>query len=245
MKPIKTLLAGCLPLMVVCCFNTACQKDGSLQPHTDSTTYRVVDSTAVSKYPVADAGKDQYFTLPLNSAILDGSASFSPRGKIVGYHWTKVSGPDTYLVENPGTAITKVTGLTKGLYEFKLTVTNDKGFRSDDPANYTGFKDIIEVGVNMIHYKNPGWEYDTNARLIRIVTPELPAGFMADKIGSVWLQYEDYPVVGSFGEEVAKVEGRGYFTYKVENNKVVVYAANDQSIEWLLQFMEGLIIMFD
>lgn len=51
--------------------------------------------------PVANAGPDQIITLPIDSVVLDGSASTDADGQIVNYKWTKVSGPVSSLIINP------------------------------------------------------------------------------------------------------------------------------------------------
>ncbi|MBX3255048.1 MAG: T9SS type A sorting domain-containing protein [Chitinophagaceae bacterium] len=77
--------------------------------------------------PVADAGTAQTVTLPVNSVILDGSSSFASSGTITAYTWAKVSGPTGETIVNPGAASTTVNGLTEGIYEFELEVTDNAG----------------------------------------------------------------------------------------------------------------------
>jgi hypothetical protein len=83
--------------------------------------------------PEAAAGADQVITLPINFVTVNGSASSDPDGTITGYLWTKQSGPATYTITSPATAITTITGLVAGTYIFRLTVTdNDGADHSDD-----------------------------------------------------------------------------------------------------------------
>ena len=54
-----------------------------------------------NKPPIAVAGSDQVITLPTDSALLDGSASSDPDGKIsdpiaIGWRWEKISGPASF-----------------------------------------------------------------------------------------------------------------------------------------------------
>ena len=76
--------------------------------------------------PNANAGTDQTIMLPVSSIILTGSATDS-NGQITKYLWEKISGPSDFNIENPNSAVTNVTGLTKGIYQFQLTATDDKG----------------------------------------------------------------------------------------------------------------------
>jgi hypothetical protein len=86
----------------------------------------------VNRKPMANAGKDTTIWLPANQAQLNGSNSFDPDNNIRSYHWTKQSGPDSFIIVNPNAAVTDITGLVKGVYEFQLTVTDVKGEISTD-----------------------------------------------------------------------------------------------------------------
>ncbi|MFT3746787.1 MAG: PKD domain-containing protein [Agriterribacter sp.] len=87
--------------------------------------------------PVADAGNAQIITLPTNSTSLDGSASTAPAGNIAKYEWSKMSGPTGGTIVSAGNAKTSVTGLTQGLYEYELKVTDNLGSSSVDVVSIT------------------------------------------------------------------------------------------------------------
>jgi hypothetical protein len=74
--------------------------------------------------PVAIAGAAQTITLPVSNIQLDGSKSYDPDGTISSYAWSMVSGSGG-VITSDSSSITTVTGLTKGLYIFKLTVTDN------------------------------------------------------------------------------------------------------------------------
>jgi len=92
----------------------------------------------VNQLPVADAGKSKTVRIPLDSALLAGSASYDPDGKIVNYLWTQKSGPRKYHIASPDSAITLVDDLIPGTYVFQLMVTDDRGAQSSDSV-------VIEV----------------------------------------------------------------------------------------------------
>ena len=101
------------------------------------TVQITVNPTAANQPPVANAGADQNFDLPNNNTILSGTGT-DPDGIVVAYSWTKISGPAA-IITNPFTPATSVTGLTQGVYQFELTVTDNNGA--------TG-KDTVQVTVN-------------------------------------------------------------------------------------------------
>jgi poly(3-hydroxybutyrate) depolymerase len=79
-------------------------------------------STPTRPARIPNAGNDIFLTLPTNSTTLDGSASYNPDGVIKEYRWEKISGPAQYTISNPGSAITKVSNLVQGIYQFRLIV---------------------------------------------------------------------------------------------------------------------------
>ncbi|HLG41218.1 MAG TPA: DNRLRE domain-containing protein [Chitinophagaceae bacterium] len=79
-----------------------------------------------NKVPVANAGPSQNVTLPFSSITLTGSGT-DEDGQIVAYLWSQVSGTNTPLIANPGSASTTVSGFVAGNYVFQLMVTDDDG----------------------------------------------------------------------------------------------------------------------
>ncbi len=94
-------------------------------------------TTSATLPPTANAGIDQNITLPNNTVNLTGTATSSVG--IATYLWTQILGPAGSSITNPNAAATSVTALTKGIYQFVLTVTDSTGA--------TG-KDTIQVTVN-------------------------------------------------------------------------------------------------
>jgi hypothetical protein len=82
--------------------------------------------------PVAVAGQNLSFSLPIDSFLLDGSLSSDPDGKITEWHWRKISGPDSISIQNPGNVITSVRDLEAGVYEIELFVRDDGGLVGTD-----------------------------------------------------------------------------------------------------------------
>jgi len=90
----------------------------------------------VNQIPVANAGEDKIITLPNNSTTLIGSGTDSD-GTISAYSWTKVSGPTSYLIQNPASSTTIISNLTSGIYIFMLTVTDNNGATGIDTVQVT------------------------------------------------------------------------------------------------------------
>lgn len=91
-----------------------------------------------NKPPVAIAGQDRMINLPIDTVLLDGSASNDPDGSITTWNWTKLSGPNSIM---PVTSTPKITikNLSAGIYQFELTVTDNGGLSG---------KDTVQVSVS-------------------------------------------------------------------------------------------------
>jgi N-acetylneuraminic acid mutarotase/uncharacterized membrane protein len=118
MKPILkfavfVLLAGTL-------VHVSCKKEHSCE------------NCGTNKPPVADAGPDQAIILPIDSVMLDGSASHDPDGTISSFQWTKITGPASFTVSNASAARTAAKSLAAGVYQFELKVTDNGGLSAKD-----------------------------------------------------------------------------------------------------------------
>ena len=91
-----------------------------------------------NKAPIAEAGNDTILTLPVNSLILDGSASYDLDGTIASYRWSKRVGSSSYQISGPESAKPEVSKLVEGEYLFELEVRDNTG----QPA-----KDLVVVRV--------------------------------------------------------------------------------------------------
>jgi hypothetical protein len=91
-----------------------------------------INRDTTNRLPTAFAGPDQTIYLPVNNVRLDGSLSSDPDGDVLSYQWTKVSGPSSFNIQSANIAMTDVTSLVEGDYEFELKVTDLKGTFSAD-----------------------------------------------------------------------------------------------------------------
>ena len=86
--------------------------------------------------PVAYAGPDLGSSVAYGSVDLKGSA-FDADGTVVSYRWTKLSGPASYTLVQPASAVSRVNDLVEGAYVFQLTVTDDDGLTDTDDVLVT------------------------------------------------------------------------------------------------------------
>lgn len=99
-------------------------------------------SLALNTSPVSDAGNDQTIILPQSSTELDGSASLDQDGSISTYKWKQNEGPNASTIADVGSAITSVSGLIKGTYQFTLTISDNEGATSTSDVKVM----VIEKG---------------------------------------------------------------------------------------------------
>ncbi|SNC67353.1 hypothetical protein SAMN06265337_1921 [Hymenobacter gelipurpurascens] len=91
-----------------------------------ATLYFTVTAPAANVLPVANAGSATSITLPTNSLVLNGVGTDAD-GTITGYLWEQTIGPNQ-ATGLPSTQAQIVAGaLVQGTYQFKLTVTDNKG----------------------------------------------------------------------------------------------------------------------
>lgn len=53
------------------------------------------------------------------------------------YQWKKISGPAQYTIESPDAAITNISNLVAGIYQFELKVTNAAHLSARDTMTLT------------------------------------------------------------------------------------------------------------
>ena len=98
-----------------------------------------------NKPPVSHAGPDAVIVLPTDTTLLDASASNDPDGKIIGWQWTKISGPSSFIILNPTHAETQVNNLAGGIYLFELKVTDNEGLFARDTVKVTVTQSITDL----------------------------------------------------------------------------------------------------
>lgn len=88
--------------------------------------------------PKADAGKDIIISSAFGTAVLDGTKSSDPDGRVVRYVWQKIKGPSYGVMSDDVTAHPVASGLTyPGVYTFQLRVIDDRAEWSTDTVRVT------------------------------------------------------------------------------------------------------------
>jgi hypothetical protein len=133
---------------------------------------------ADNKSPVADAGPERNIILPTNSTTLNGRAS-DPDGSAITIRWTKISGPGQPRIITPTSAVTQITNLSEGIYQFELSVTDryeanarDKVYVKVLPPRYdpiielavanAGDNIVITLPINRVTLSGIGTPADSN-----------------------------------------------------------------------------------
>ncbi|MEO1055031.1 MAG: hypothetical protein AAFX87_30635 [Bacteroidota bacterium] len=91
------------------------------------------DTTNVA--PVANAGSDLSVTLPLDSVVINGSATDSD-GSVASISWTQISGAALSLSGTDTEDLT-LSGLVAGTFEFAIVVTDNDGATDTDSVVVT------------------------------------------------------------------------------------------------------------
>ncbi len=119
--------------VVILVVNTHCKKDPAFAK---ATGVVVPPPPTVNTAPKSNAGSDQLVVHPASTCLLVGSA-YDKESNIQQILWTKISGPASYLIENPNSFRTSVINLEQGVYQFECTVTDKMGLYGKDTLKVT------------------------------------------------------------------------------------------------------------
>ncbi|MHA4808139.1 PKD domain-containing protein [Flavitalea flava] len=151
--------------------------DNSGIPATDLVQV-TVNPLPANKAPIANPGPDQSVST-LYPVSLDGSASSDPDGTIVKYEWSQASGAGGITLTNATTATPTVYGILPGVYEFLLTVTDDKGDTGSAKVKIT----VTSLITNMAPVADAGT--DTTIIYPASTTSTLDGSKSYAKVGSI------------------------------------------------------------
>lgn len=103
----------------------------------DVMSVTVAPAPPVNQAPVSDAGEDQIITLPTSTTAMTGSGTDAD-GTVDTYLWQKLAGsPAGGTITTSSSATSGITALQVGVYQYRLTVTDDDGAISTDDMSIT------------------------------------------------------------------------------------------------------------
>ncbi len=174
----------------------------------------IVSSGAASlnKSPIAKATDSITVSSPQTEVTLRGNSSKDEDGKIVSYKWTRGSGPAATIV-TPNEAVTRITNLQPGIYNFVLEVTDDRGASSRATVIVTV---LAAAGVKNAHPVAMAGPDTTMSLPLQSFT--LSADGSTDKDGSIvsykWVKVSGpVAVIGSPLKATTKITGFGQGVY--------------------------------
>ncbi len=173
--------------------------------------------------PISYAGGDIIVLLPTDFFWLSGTYSDTGAVKIYNILWKKISGPSSYILENPNSLRTKVSKLEKGIYEFELSVTNQRGLIGKDIVRVT----VSEIPENNdeITLKDMAWVCPMGCHIeIKNIYSHLPAG----SVFQIYIQRDN----SANWEEVINDESSQLpegvkYTYKLYNGNLYIFTYNN------------------
>jgi hypothetical protein len=193
LKAISSYRVMFIPAFIILLFTTGCEKEKvvttnipppAIQPPTPPPTPPPITNTA----PRANAGQTKYVAFPADSIFLKGSA-YDKENNVASYVWKKVSGPESFNIENPAYLETKVRNLKVGEYAFELTVIDSLGLQGRDTVKVF----VLHVGQNEVTFKDLTWSCPMGCTVVvNNFTSFVPQGtavlvFLREKNSTTWL----------------------------------------------------------
>lgn len=125
----------------------------------DTVSVTVKAAPATGNQPiVTNAGADMTITLPVNRAILDGSATADPDGETKAYQWRKISGPAAGTITDAKSMLALASSLVEGTYKFELMAWGDNWVPRADtvvvtvkaPASPANVAPVVSAGGGVV-----------------------------------------------------------------------------------------------
>lgn len=123
---------------------------------------RIIVGQAPNQPPTVNAGTNVILVLPANSTTLTADTADAD-GYIVSISWVKFSGGVGGTIASPTSKSTAINGLQQGVYQYQVTVTDNRGGTAQDvvqitvnpgpnqpPAAGAGVDKVITLPVNSV-----------------------------------------------------------------------------------------------
>ena len=132
--------------------------------------------------------------MPESTVTLTGSGN-DVDGSIKNYQWTKISGPSNYNIVNASSPVTDMFGLSQGLYQFVLTVTDNKGDTGSDTVQIR-----VNAAMNIAPTANAGSDKGISLPISKVTL----TGSGSDEDGSI-KTYQWTKISGPSGSNIANL----------------------------------------
>ena len=182
----------------------------------DTVQFIVNMSGAVNQPPIAHAGPDMTINLPVNSITLDGSSCIDMDGVITSYQWQKISGPSSFTFGNSRAAITQVSNLTQGTYDFELRITDNGGLTAKDTVSVI-VNPTLHYFTHLTSFPPDFWEtgyWNNGQSFLMEINGKLYAGSSLKR--ELWL----------FDPQTNSWIAKGYFPGTMTVDPVIVFSVN-------------------
>ncbi len=164
------------------------------------------------------AGGDIQVLLPTDFCWLSGVYNAPESITIENALWKKISGPSSYILENPNALRTKLSKLEKGIYEFELTITDNKGLTGKDIVRVT----VGEMSGNNdeIILKDMAWVCPMGCHLeIKNIYSRLPAG----NVFRIYIQRDNSANWEEVIHESSQLPQDVQYTYTLYNGSLFIF----------------------
>lgn len=206
------LTAGALISLATGCSEPPTQPEHVPNPPPATPAAPVVPGNTA---PRVYARPNVWVPLPVNFLLLEAHAT-DAESNIQSYSWTKISGPASYLIENPKSPRTQVTNLEQGTYEFELIVT-DKGGLTGKATIAVSVYDARIPGKNELIFKYLGWSCPMGCSLaIENFEHIVPKGtaikvFVKEAGSAVWVEATPIAQWQQYERYVYEISDNGTF----------------------------------
>jgi hypothetical protein len=197
--------------------------DNNGATNSDQVTIQV--NAAVNKIneaPVAWAGTDTTIYTPAPLFVLNASSSYDPDGNIASYQWQELSGPNEAIASPSIGSQIDVSDLQAGIYQFKVTVTDNQGASATATIKIRVEKDPYSTDQLLV-FPNPAHDI-LNSRITSSITGTVRM-VVYDISGRIVLNNESEKTTDQF-EKSLNVSGlaSGMYTMQVNiaNRKTMV-----------------------
>lgn len=169
--------------------------------------------------PAVSAGEDLQVIWPTDFCWLSGNYSYVKALDIEKILWEKISGPSSYILEDPESLRTKVSNLEKGIYEFQITITNKKGLIGKDIAKIIVRE--MSASPKEIVFKDTAWVCPMGCHVeIANLYSQLPAG----SVFKIYIQRDNSVNWQEVIHESSQSSADTSYTYTLYNGNLFIFS---------------------